>query len=73
LLAASKLAEVVAIGPENWMELNGDFGEDYPDYTWQVESTQSDVEGLTQVAVSVHHEVGGEISTVKIEEFLFVQ
>jgi general secretion pathway protein I len=48
LLAASKLAEVEAAGAANWSELRGDFAEDYPDYTWEVETSSTEVEGLVR-------------------------
>ena len=35
LLAQAKLAEMEAIRPEDVTSGSGDFGEDYPDYTWE--------------------------------------
>jgi len=41
LLAQSKMAEIEVRDPEDLMDDSGDFGEDFPEYTWQV--TLSDV------------------------------
>lgn len=41
LLAQSKMAEVEAASPEELISNSGDFGEDFPDYRWEL--TVSDV------------------------------
>ena len=56
MLAASKMAEVEAAGAEDWSEFRGDFGEDYPGFTWQVETTPTELEGIIRVEVSVQRE-----------------
>jgi general secretion pathway protein I len=73
LLAASKLAEVEAAGVAKWSELRGDFGEDYPDYTWEVETSSTEVEGLARVTVIVQR--GGAVPgrEVRVEELLYAQ
>jgi general secretion pathway protein I len=73
LLAASKLAEVEAAGVAKWSELRGDFGEDYPDYTWEVETSSTEVEGLARVTVIVQR--GGAVPgrEVRLEELLYAQ
>jgi general secretion pathway protein I len=73
LLAASKLAEIEAVGVENWSEMRGDFAEDYPDYTWEVETSSTEVEGLVRVVVTVQRGETTSDSEVKIEELLFGQ
>jgi general secretion pathway protein I len=73
LLAASKLAEVEAAGVANWSELSGDFVEDYSDYTWEVETSSTEVEGLFRVAVTVQRGRAAPGSEVRIEELLFAQ
>jgi general secretion pathway protein I len=73
LLAASKLAEIEAAGVAKWTELRGDFGEDYPDYTWEVETSSTEVEGLVRVVVIVQREGAGAGGEVRIEELLFAQ
>jgi general secretion pathway protein I len=73
LLAASKMAEVEAVGAAGWSEFQGDFGEDYPGYTWQVETAPTEVENLMRVAVIVQAREGVSGSEVRIEELLFSQ
>ena len=73
LLAASKLAEVEAAGVANWSESRGDFAEDYSDYTWEVETSSTEVEGLFRVAVSVQRGGAAPGREVRIEELLFAQ
>jgi len=73
LLAAGKLAEVEAAGVAKWSELRGDFGEDYPDYTWEVETSSTQVEGLVQVTVIVQRGEGATGGEVRLEELLYVQ
>ncbi len=72
LLAAGKLAEIEAAGAANWSELQGDFGEDYPGFTWEVESTVAELEGVIRVAVIVRRSGGVVGREVRIEELLFV-
>jgi len=73
MLAASKMAEVEAVGAANWSEFQGDFGEDYPDFTWRVETAPTEVERLVRVTVIVQAREGGSGSETRIEELLFVQ
>ena len=73
MLAASKMAEVEAVGAANWSEFQGDFGEDYPGFTWRVETAPTEVERLVRVAVIVQAREGGSGSETRIEELLFVQ
>ena len=73
LLAASKMAEVEAVGAADWSEFQGDFGEDYPSLTWQVETAPTEVEGLMRVTVIVEAEEGVGGSETRLEELMFVQ
>jgi general secretion pathway protein I len=73
LLAASKLAEIEAAGVANWAESQGDFGEDYPEFTWQVETTSTEVEGLERVVVIVQRSGGVAGREVSIVEFMLVE
>jgi len=72
MLAASKMAEVEAVGAADWSEFQGDFGEDYPGFTWRVETAPTEVERLVRVAVIVQAREGGSGSETRIEELLFV-
>ena len=73
MLAASKLAEVEAVGAENWTEFQGDFGDEYPGFSWQVESAATELEGIVRVIVIVRMTgtVSGEAT--RIEELLYAQ
>jgi len=73
LLAASKLAEIEAAGVANWGESQGDFGEDYPEFTWQVETTSTEVEGLERIAVIVQRSGGVAGREVRIEELMLAE
>ncbi|UCG21206.1 MAG: hypothetical protein JSU80_01005 [Deltaproteobacteria bacterium] len=73
LLAASKLAEIEAVGVVNWNELRGDFGEDYPDYIWEVETSNTEVEGLVRLVVVVQRNGTASGGEVRIEELLLAQ
>jgi len=73
LLAASKLAEIEAVGVVNWSELRGDFGEDYPDYIWEVETSSTEVEGLVRLVVVVQRNGTASGGEVRIEELLLAQ
>ena len=73
VLAASKLAEVEAVGAANWFEFQGDFGEDYPDFTWEVETGGTELEGLVRVAVTVQSGGGTPGSPVRIEELMLAE
>jgi general secretion pathway protein I len=73
LLAASKMAEIEAVGAADWSEFQGDFGDDYPGFTWQVETAPTEVERLIRVTVTVRPREGAQGSEVQIEELMFVQ
>ena len=73
LLAASKLAEIEAVGVVNWSELRGDFAEDYPDYTWEVETSSTEVEGLVRGVVIVQRGGAAAGGEVRLEELLYAQ
>ena len=73
LLAASKMAEVEAVGAADWSDFQGDFGEDYPSFNWKVETAPTEVERLIRVEVIVQRKEGFPGSEVTIETLLFVQ
>ena len=73
MLAASKLAEIEAIGAANWTELEGDFGEDYPGFSWQVASAPTELESLVRVTVIVQRTGSSSGEEMRIEELLYVQ
>ena len=53
LLAQSKMAETDAAYPKKISSGNGDFGEDFPDYVWRVEITDTEIEFLKKIDVVV--------------------
>jgi hypothetical protein len=60
-------------GVANWGESQGDFGEDYPEFTWQVETTSTEVEGLERIAVIVQRSGGVVGREVRIEELMLAE
>lgn len=56
LLAQSKIAEIEAANPENVVSDSGDFGDDFPDYSWQVDVTETEIELLKKIEVKVVNE-----------------
>ena len=56
LLAQSRMAEIEAANPENVVSDNGDFGDDFPDYSWQVDVTETELESLKKIEVKVVNE-----------------
>ncbi|MBW1982377.1 MAG: prepilin-type N-terminal cleavage/methylation domain-containing protein [Deltaproteobacteria bacterium] len=66
LLAASKLAEVEAAGVEQWNDYQGDFGDEYADFSWEIDTEPISVEGLYRVVVTVKSRE--EATVVELEE-----
>ena len=56
LLAQSKMAEIEAMDLEDISSDSGDFGEDFPDYSWRVDVTETEIENLKKVKVTVINE-----------------
>lgn len=73
VLAANKLAEVEAAGAGRWFESQGDFGENYPGYTWEVETTSTELDGLIRVSVTVQQGEGTSGGGVSIEELMLAE
>ena len=56
LLAQSRMAEIdAAADPREVKTGNGDFGEDFPDYRWQVEIGDTEIEVLKKISLTVTH------------------
>jgi len=55
-LAQSKMAEVEATSPEDMVSDRGDFGDDFPGYSWQVAVTGTEIELLKKIEVKVVNE-----------------
>ena len=56
LLAQSKMAELEGAKPDELGSESGDFGDDYPGYTWQVEIEETDIEQVVKIIVTVVNE-----------------
>ena len=61
LLAQSKMAEIETINPEDLISGSGDFGEDFPEYQWNLTvgdlafSGIEEVEHLKQIGLSISY------------------
>ena len=56
LLAQSKMAEVETMDPGEINADSGDFGDDFPDYSWKVDVTETQVENVKKIEVTVTNE-----------------
>jgi len=56
LLAQSKMAEVETMDPGEINADSGDFGDDFPDYSWKVDVTEAQVENVKKIEVTVINE-----------------
>jgi general secretion pathway protein I len=53
LLAQSRMAEIDAADPRNITAGSGDFGDDFPDYQWQVEIIGTEIDFLKKIVLTV--------------------
>ena len=53
LLAQSRMAEIDAADPREVAAGNGDFGDDFPDYQWQVEIGETEIDLLKKIILTV--------------------
>jgi general secretion pathway protein I len=56
LLAQGRMVEMEAIDMAGLSSGSGDFGEDYPDYVWRVEVTDTDLDFMKKIEVKVTNE-----------------
>lgn len=64
-LAAAKLNELIVTG--TWQSINqGDFGPDWPAYTWRLESGSWSVDDLTELSLVVSFEVAGREREIRL-------
>jgi general secretion pathway protein I len=71
-LAESKLSELVADGDWSMGAGSGDFGTDYPGYTWTCQTLQPDPNvNVTEVTVSVVWKERGEDRQVNMSTFIY--
>lgn len=55
MLAQSKMAELETANIAALASANGDFGSDYPDYTWASQVTSEDVQLLKKIVLTVQN------------------
>ena len=53
LLAQSRMAEIDAADPRNITTGSGNFGDDFPDYQWQVEIVATEIDFLKKIVLTV--------------------
>jgi general secretion pathway protein I len=53
LLAQSKMTEIEILEPDRISSGSGDFDEDFPDYTWRVDISDTQIDLLKKIEVSV--------------------
>lgn len=63
-LAQSKLVEAVATGDWQGARDDGDFGDEWPDYSWEMLVDDWEEPGITEVAVTVSWTARGRERTV---------
>jgi general secretion pathway protein I len=55
LLAQSKMAEIEAMEPRNLKSENGDFGDGFPDYRWRLEVSNTEIDRVKRLEMSITH------------------
>ncbi len=68
LLAQGKIAEIEAANPEGISSDSGDFGDDFPDYSWELDVTETELESLKKIEVTV---VNDRITSNNTLRFVF--
>ena len=53
LLAQSKMAEIDAAASQDIASGSGDFGEDFPDFSWQIRVSDTEVKNFKRIDVAV--------------------
>jgi type II secretion system protein I len=53
LLAQSRMAEAELTGVDSLITTSGDFGDDYPDYAWRIEVTDTTMDYMKKITVRV--------------------
>jgi len=56
LLAQAKMAELEAAGADDLISESGDFGEDYPDYSWEVQVEDTRLDYVMKIELIVRNE-----------------
>lgn len=72
-LAELKLADLVATDGWQDADLSGDFGDDYPDYTWAAAVTEREEATLRQLDVRVFWTARGAERSVALSTLVYVE
>jgi general secretion pathway protein I len=56
LLAQAKMAEIEAVSSTDLTSDSGNFGDDYPGYSWSFERMETEIPGVEKVEVAVKNE-----------------
>ena len=55
LLAQSRMSQIDAADPREITAGNGEFGDDFPDYQWQLELVETEIDLLKKIVLTVTH------------------
>jgi len=70
-LAEAKLAELIATGEWQSSDLSGDFGEEWPQYSWSAEVSESDETVLRQLDIRVEWTARGHTRDVVLTTLVY--
>jgi general secretion pathway protein I len=73
LLAQSKMAEIESMKPQDLINGNGGFGEDFPDYQWRIEIKDTAFEYLKKIDVVVTNSIMVANNAYQLELYRFVR
>ena len=72
LLAKGKMADMERRHPRELTDANGDFGEDFPDYTWRVEVKDTAFQYLKKIDVIVTYGKMAANNVYQLELYRFI-
>ena len=73
LLAQGKMADMERANPQDLGDANGDFGEDFPDYRWQVEVKDTALQYLKKIDVIVTNSKMAKNNVYQLELYRFIK
>lgn len=69
-LAEQKIADLEILSFGNLQSDSGDFGDDYPEYSWQTEISNTDIENLKQIILTVSWTQENKTRSIVIYKYL---
>jgi general secretion pathway protein I len=72
LLAQSKMAEVEAVNPGDVTSDSGNFDDTFPDYSWQVNVADTEVENVKKIELTVTNEKMTVNNTYQLVLYRFI-